>query len=80
MKAISTKYLGPTDTKGSRIKAFANDVRGITIPWNYELEEAENYRAAAEAFRDKMNWKGDLVGGSVKDGYVFVFTLFVFTS
>jgi hypothetical protein len=73
MKAISTKYLGPTDTKGSRIRAFANDVRGVTVPWNYELENEENHRAAAEALLAKMDWSGNLAGGWVKDGMVFVF-------
>ena len=36
MQAIQTKYIGPTNTKGARIKAFCA-AGSITIPYNYEL-------------------------------------------
>ncbi len=73
MKAISTKYIGPTNTRGSRIKAFDCDNNAVTIPYPYELSGEDVHRKAAEALRDKMGWTGELIGGGTKDGYVFVF-------
>ena len=73
MKAIQTKYLGPTNYKGARIKASDEDGNSITIPYPYELSGETVHRKGAEALKDKMDWKGELIGGSLKNGYVFVF-------
>ena len=73
MKAISTKYIGPTNFKGSRIKAYDCDNNHVTISYPHELSGEDVYRKAAEALRDKMEWKGELIGGGTKEGYVFVF-------
>ena len=75
MKAIRTKYLGPTNTKGSRIRASDEDGNSITIGYPHELSGEAVHRAAAEALCAKMNWAGAMVAGSLKDGYVFVFTV-----
>ena len=48
MYAITTKYLGPTDTRGARIQARYGDIRQA-IPYPYELDSADAHRAAAEA-------------------------------
>ena len=74
MKAIITKYHGPTACKGSRISASDEDGNRITISYPYELSGEAVHRKAAEALCDKMGWTGELVGGSLKRGYVFVFT------
>jgi len=73
MKAIKTKYKGPTDTRGSRIIASDEDGNRVTISYPYELSGEAVHRKAAEALCAKMGWKGHLVGGSLKNGYVFVF-------
>lgn len=73
MKAIETKYLGPTDFRGARIKATDSDGNSISIPYPYELSGEAVHLKAAEALRDKMGWTGKLVGGSTKNGYAFVF-------
>ena len=73
MKAIQTKYFGPGNVKGSRIKAFDSDGNSVTISYPHELSGEDVHRKAAEALRDKMQWKGEMVGGSIKTGYVFVF-------
>ena len=53
-QAIITKFLGPTNTKGSRIKATS--WRGsVTLPCDHALDTVANYRAAALALCDKMN-------------------------
>jgi len=74
MKAIITKYHGPTNFKGSRITASDEDGNRITISYPYELSGEAVHRKAADALCEKMGWKGALVSGSLKHGYVFVFT------
>ena len=73
MKAITTKYLGPTDTKGSRIVASDEDGNRIILSRKGNGSIEENHRWAAEALCKKMSWEGRLVCGSIKNGYVFVF-------
>ncbi len=73
MKAIETKYLGPTNVRGSRIKAYDCDNNQITIPYASELDSEEAHKKAAYALRDKMEWTGELIGGGTKTGYAWVF-------
>jgi hypothetical protein len=73
MKAIETRYFGPSNVKGSRIKAFDCDNNSVTIGYPHELSGEDCHRKAAEALCAKMKWTGELVGGSTKKGYVFVF-------
>ena len=73
MKAILTRYKGPTDFKGSRIIASDEDGNRITISYPHELTGEAVHRKAADALCEKMGWTGKLVGGSLKNGYVFVF-------
>lgn len=76
MKAITTRYLGPTDTKGSRIKADDGAGNTYTMPYPYEFGPGiDAFAPAAIALCLKMGWKyGELIGGGTKDGYVFVFS------
>lgn len=73
MKAIITKYKGPTNTRGSRIYASDGDRNRVSIPYPYELSGEAVHREAAEALCRKMGWSTDLIGGGLKDGYCFVF-------
>ena len=73
MKAIETKYHGPTNTRGARISASDGDGNRISIPYPYELSGEAVHRKAAERLCDKMQWSGALVGGATKRGYTFVF-------
>lgn len=73
MKAIVTKYHGPTNMRGSRITASDEDGNRITISYPYELSGENVHRKAAQALCDKMKWTGKLTAGSLKNGYVFVF-------
>src|SRR5258708_4084246 len=74
MKAIVTKYHGPTNHKGSRITASDEDGNRVTISYPHELSGEDCHRAAADALCKKMGWDGELIGGSLKRGYVFVFS------
>ena len=75
MKAIKTKYKGPTNTRGSRIIASDEDGNRVTISYPYELSGQDVHHKAAAALCEKMGWGdgSDLIGGSLKNGYVFVF-------
>jgi hypothetical protein len=73
MKAITTKYHGATNTRGSKITASDEDGNRVTISYPYELSGEAVHRAAADALCAKMGWTGKLAGGSLKNGYVFVF-------
>jgi hypothetical protein len=73
MKAIITKFHGPTNFKGSRITASDEDGNRITIGYPYELSGSECHRKAAQALCDKMGWTGKMVCGSLKHAYVFTF-------
>lgn len=72
MQIITTKYLNPTNTKGSRIKATCEG-GSVTIPYPHELSGESVHRAAVDALLSKLNWSGKWVGGGKSDGnYVFV--------
>lgn len=72
-QAIETKYLGPTNTKGARIKATAW-ADSVTLRYDYALDAQGNHKAAADALIAKLGWTGTFAqGGNVKgDGYYFV--------
>jgi hypothetical protein len=72
MIAIRTKYLGPTDTRGARIRATGGG-RSITRPYDYAANREERHAAVARALARKLGWRGDLIEGSIADGYVYVF-------
>jgi len=55
MQAISTKYVGPTNYRGSRIIASCEALRR-TFAWNYALGVEENHRAAALALVAELGW------------------------
>lgn len=63
MKAITTKYFGPSNVKGSRIIAREPDGKSLTIGYPHELDSMYAHRKAAEMLRDKLGWLGKLEGG-----------------
>lgn len=77
MQAIHTKYFGPTNVRGSRIKATCS-AGSLTIDYPHELSGQAVHRKAAEALAAKLSWTGEhygpLLGGCLPDGsYCFVF-------
>lgn len=73
MQTISTEYFGPTNSKGSRIKATASGGKSKTIPYPHELNQEDAHRRAATTLAESLNWSGRMIQGSTKKGYVFVF-------
>jgi hypothetical protein len=81
MRAITTKYLGPTDTRGSRVKvsdpgyASKSDgtrARVVYVSWDDALDGAGNFAAAARVALQRWDWSGTWVGGSLDTADVFV--------
>ena len=72
-QAIETRYLGPTNTKGGRIKATAW-AGSITIGYDHALNTEDAHKAAADALIAKMGWNGTYAqGGNAKGtGYYVV--------
>ena len=73
LQAIVTKYLGPTNTKGSRVKATCYSA-SVTVPFNY-ADDFDACRAAVEALCRKLKWNAADYGchGMLPNGdYVFV--------
>ena len=78
-QSITTKYVGPTISRGSRIKATARKAsngmpaQALTVPYTYVGTEVEHCKAA-KALAEKLGWAGLWVGGGNVDenGYVFV--------
>ena len=68
-QAIETKYIGPTNYRGARVKATAQ-AGSITLSWDHELDANDNHTLA-----DKFGWTGRLVCGGTPGGHgnVYVF-------
>jgi hypothetical protein len=75
MQAIITKYIGPSNTRGSRIKASCS-AGSITIGYPHEQSIQGAHAAAAMALVRKLGWQsyGDWQCGGVETGFVFVNT------
>lgn len=74
MKAITTKYIGPTNFRGSRVKASDGDGNSYTMAWDSAYGAESNHRAAVQSLCAKMLWHGTLVAGETKHGWVWVWT------
>jgi hypothetical protein len=79
---IETRYLGPTNYRGSRIKAAALDTfnsderpESVTVPIDDALDTDANHERAALALLPKVCNNPDAVTmhkGATRRGYVFV--------
>jgi hypothetical protein len=58
----------------ARVVAFSGHHR-VSLKWDGQLNTEENHRAAAIALATERKWDGVWHGGSMKDGYCFVFVL-----
>lgn len=70
---ITTKYLGPTNSRGARIKATCQ-AGSITIPYAYEGGIGACHAKAAQALIKKLDlkWGDKFTVGSDNDGYYFI--------
>tara|TARA_R110000787_G_scaffold196104_1_gene307372 strand:+ start:276 stop:530 length:255 start_codon:yes stop_codon:yes gene_type:complete len=77
MKAIETKYLSATDTRGERIKATAGKLTA-TVPYDYALSDAavaNSFEAVKELVKKhQLEWDiSKMVYGGTNKGYTFCF-------
>ena len=54
-QAIRTRYFGPTNYRGSRIKASC-EAGQVTVPYDQGINLSENHIAAADALLAKLGW------------------------
>ena len=76
MIAIQTKYLGPTNTKGDRIRAWTHSGFSATVTRNNDLDDEAQCFEVVKALvkKHKLEWDvHNMVAGSTRDGFVFVF-------
>lgn len=64
MQAITTKYLGPTNHRGSRVKATC-EAGSVIVGWDHALDSQGNHDAACRAMALKMGWHGHWLGGGL---------------
>lgn len=76
MQAIRTKYIGPSNVKGSRIQAKC-EARTIYLSYDCALSEDENHKSACTALVRAMGWDvdgySDMVGGVFDNAHYWVF-------
>jgi hypothetical protein len=79
MKAITTKYHGPTKTRGSRISATDGSKR-ITVPFDHGVDDRENHRLTMRdlvyaigmsELTPSEQWHGGTINGG--SSYVWVY-------
>lgn len=76
MIAIQTKYIGPSNTKGSRIKAWTCTGKSAYISYPHEYSHEMAYFQAVKALIKKYDLDWDMANmryGSTDNGYVFCF-------
>lgn len=66
-QAIETKYLAPTNHRGSRVLVKAQAGR-MMVEWDDALDSDGNHNRAARLFAKKWGWKGKWMGGGKADG------------
>jgi hypothetical protein len=72
MQAITTKYFGAGNVRGSRVKATCQ-AGSITLGWDHAVNADANHTAAAQALATKLGWHGRWIGGGLPAGNGCVF-------
>lgn len=72
--SIHTKYIGPTLTRGGRIKAFCRGENrpGFTLTADYphDLPHDEKHASVAKALAERLGWSGLWIVGGNFDGSI----------
>lgn len=76
MIAIKTKYVGPSNFKGSRISAVADSGEKVTIHYDHAIDPLANHEMARNILAKKIGypslkwnfiqWNGEIYHGGVK--------------
>ena len=76
MQAICTKYIGPSNTRGARIKAYSESGLSVTVPYNHAMSgQAVHFAAVIEFCAQNPVWgpAGLYRAGAIKSGYAWVY-------
>lgn len=68
MQTIITKYRGATNTRPSKITATASGGARLSLSWDHGLDADGNHERAALTMMERMDWRGEMISGSLKDG------------
>lgn len=78
MLAIHTRYLGPSNVRGARIKAYTSDGRSVTVPYAHEFDALNAHHIACIAFIQKhltyVQSNEPMTYGDSADGRGYCFT------
>lgn len=60
-QAIETRYLGPTNHRGARVKAtaYALTMGSVTLSWDHALTSEHNHAVAACTLAVRLGWLGN---------------------
>lgn len=72
-QAIQTKYIGPTNHRPGRVKAWCQ-ARSLTEEWDHSLNSEENHELVAMLLAHALRWSGNWYQGALPGdgGYAFV--------
>lgn len=73
MKAIKVRYIGPTNTKPSRVVAHDADGNKASVSYNSFDNFQDAGDAAVNTLLDKMGWTGEMVSGGYGEDLFYVF-------
>lgn len=73
MKAIMTKYRGPTNYRPAKIVASDGDGNRTILSIGGVIDTYGQHAQAANKLCHEMGWKGRLVEGTYGNDHVFVF-------
>jgi hypothetical protein len=73
MKAIITRYLGPTNHRPGRIVASDGEGNRIILPYDHDANHGDRHGMVARALCNKMGWDGELIEGIHGSLHCFVF-------
>ena len=73
-RAITVKYLGPTNSRGARVKASAGGTGNVTLPFRHDLAMEQNVAAVVDELLLRNEWLSySYALGALADGtYVAV--------
>lgn len=74
LTAIETKYIGPSNRRGSYMVAKTSDGlrTRFSVAYDHSISQDDNHRNVARGLAEKLGWEGDWYGGATKTGMVFV--------
>lgn len=81
---LRCKYLGPTDSRGTRIKVsqfesaglravYGSDTNAVTVSWDDSLGVRENYANAVTVYLERAGWNGEWTVATCDGGAVAVY-------